>query len=412
MTEVIQTRMADWTTRVEESEIRRLLRFRPKYYFAGGMPGNQPLAIMRGIIHDIAQNIEDISIGKDDIFNYGPTEGIKPLREILSNRMYSREGVRSTADNVVISTGSQQGLYGLMKVMMNPGDVILISRPSYLGFIGVTNVLDVKVISLPADDQGILPEAISSACELSLLKYGKRPKVIYVQTFSENPTGKTLGETRKQAIYDAALDQNLLILEDAAYKEIQFSSGNRKPIKYFDTENEHVAYLGTTSKEAAVFRIGYSVLPEMIRKEYIKLKGFLDLCTPGITQTIATEYYEKHIDSIIPEIVNGYKKQADAIGKALDTYLPGERTHPTGGFFVWKKINGVNTTKLLDKALENGVLYVPGAVFYAARGVRLTEDLSRFEKEIPRHDEMRLSFSLLDPETIDKGIEVLSKLVK
>ncbi|MCE7734149.1 MAG: PLP-dependent aminotransferase family protein [Candidatus Heimdallarchaeota archaeon] len=405
-------KLADWTRNVPESDIRRLLKYRVKYYFAGGLPGNQPLSTMKTIISQIVDEI-DITQSKSNLFNYGPTAGLEHFRQILADRLVSKEKLTlpNQYEDVVISTGSQQKLYGLLKVMINPKDVILTTRPTYLGFLGTAATLDAQIITIPSDQDGIIPEGIHSACKLSLKIFARIPKILYVQSYSENPTGITISPSRRKLIYDIAQEYGIFIIEDAAYKEIQFGRSQILPLKVFDKENENVAYLSTSSKEAVVFRIGYSVLPNRIKTEFVKLKGYLDLCTPNFTQEIASRYYENHIDDSLKIINEAYSKQCSAMKDAIDDHLPGVRTNPEGGFFVWHKLPKVNTFKLLSKAIENEVLFVPGKAFYPLSGYHLDESLSNLEIIDVPDDELRFSYSDLNPNDIYDGIIKLSKLV-
>lgn len=405
-------KLADWTRKVPESEIRRLLKYRVKYYFAGGLPGNQPLSIMKNIISEIVGEI-DVSQSKSNLFNYGPTAGLENFRSILADRLITREKltIPNHYEDVVISTGSQQKLYGLLKVMINPKDVILTTRPTYLGFLGTAASLDGQIITIPSDKDGIIPEGIHAACKLSLQIFARIPKILYVQSYSENPTGITISASRRKNIYDIAQEYGIFIIEDAAYKEIQFTDQKIPPLKIFDKENENVAYLSTSSKEAAVLRIGYSVLPDRIKDEFVKLKGYLDLCTPNFTQEIAARYYEKHIDDALKMINEEYGKQCTAMKDAIDENLPGVRTNPNGGFFVWHKLPGINSFKLLSKAIENQVLFVPGKAFYPISGYHLNDSLTSLQSiEIPI-DELRFSFSDLKSGDIHDGISTLSKII-
>jgi DNA-binding transcriptional MocR family regulator len=404
--------LADWTNNVPESEIRRLLKYRVKYYFAGGLPGNQPLSVMKKIISQIAYEIDETQ-SKHDIFNYGPTGGIEKLRHILANRMVKNEGltIPNHHDDIVISTGSQQTLYGLVKVIINPKDIILTTRPTYLGFLGTTASLNAEIITIPSDHDGIIPEGIHTAVKLSQQTFDRTPKILYVQSFSENPTGITISHSRRKEIFNIAQEYGIFIIEDAAYKEIEFAMGKIIPIKSYDKENESVAYLCTTSKEAAVLRIGYSILPNRIKNEFIKLKGYLDLCTPNFTQEIAVRYYENYIDESLKLINKEYTKQCSSMKNAIDEYLPGERTNPSGGFFIWHKFQGINTYKLLKKAIENEVLYVPGHAFYPISGYHLSESLSSLETMNVPYNEVRFSYSNLNSQDIYDGISQLSKLI-
>lgn len=415
-------RYAGWTAQLKESEIRRLLRYNPPYYFAGGKPGALPLRVMSSILEKII--LEELT-GKSEIdstpvFDYGPSEGIPELRQVLGERLRLRDGIPLVKGEefkeVIITTGSQQAVYGVLDAMLNPGDTVIVPRPAYLGFLGVAVKLGANIVSIPTDDRGIIPEGLNQAFELLERRGESLPKLIYTVPFSDNPKGASLSLHRKKEIFNIAEQWGALLIEDAAYKEIRYGSAREKPldpIKKLDKENTRVAYINSSSKEAAVLRLGYSVLPSPLNDFVIKAKGFYDLCTPSITQKIALHYYRDHIDSILPRIADMYEKRAIAMKKAVDEFLVGSRTDPEGGFFVWfsSENENLNTTELLDDALKAGVLYVPGSAFYPTTGIALKEDLSGFAPCRTNFNEIRLSYSTSRPEDITKGIEILGNLL-
>ncbi len=415
-------RYAQWTYELKESEIRRLLRFNPPYYFAGGKPGALPLKIMSSILEEIISEelSEKNEIGSTLALDYGPSEGIPELRQVLGERLRLRDGISLTKGEefkeVIITTGSQQAVYGVLDAMINPGDSIIIPRPVYLGFLGIAVKLGANIVSIPTDDGGIIPEGIARAFELLEKERKKAPKLIYTIPFSDNPKGSTLSLRRKKEIFNLAEQWDALLIEDAAYKEIRYGHAREKPLdpmKKLDKENRRVAYINSSSKEAAVLRIGYSVVPPSLGERIIKAKGYYDLCTPSITQKIALYYYRDHIDHALPKIVGAYEERALAMKRAVDTFLEGSRTDPEGGFFVWfaSENEKLDTAKLLTEALEAGVLYVPGAAFYPNTGVALNQDLSRFVPSMTKTNEIRLSYSTSKPEDITKGIEILGNLL-
>ncbi|MFW9994086.1 MAG: PLP-dependent aminotransferase family protein [Candidatus Odinarchaeota archaeon] len=409
---------ADWVDRLPESEIRRLLRFNPKYYFGGGKPGSLPIKIFHDIISEMLADERSLLSQKSeqvlDSYNYGKTEGNDEFRAVLAKRLQQRDGVNCTADDVVITTGSQQMLYALNDVLINPGDLILTTRPTYLGFLMPAEKLGATIITLPSDINGLLPEYIDSAIDSCQKEFGRVPKMLYVVPYSDNPKGTTLPERRKKQVIDTVFSRNdLLLVEDAAYKEIQFDSNSYHPLKKYDTDNEFIAYLSTTTKEAASLRAGYSVLPRKLREAVVKGKGYYDLCTSEWVQRILTKYYEKHIDDQLPAICSDYKSRRDAMVKAVEDYLPeGIFTRPTGGFFVWYETRkqDFDSKKFIAKAIESGVSYVPGDAFFPTRGYAITEDSELIRLKVPTNT-MRLGYSLLPPWLITEGIELLGELL-
>jgi 2-aminoadipate transaminase len=409
---------AKWVSRISESEIRRLLRFSPRYYFAGGQPGIIPVETFHRIIRQIL-NKEDKFLKENNVkmlnnYIYGMTEGNPRLREVLAKRLQSRDGLKDiTSSMVTITTGSQQMLYSICDSLINPGDIVLAARPTYLGFVQPAEKLGGRILTLPSDDRGIIPEYIPIAFEASIKKFGKKPKLLYCVPYSDNPKGTTLTHARKKAILDYTYDLDFLIIEDAAYKEIQFDSTEYTPIKRQDYDNNRVAYVSTSTKEAAAFRIGYSVLPPELQEAIIKAKGFYDLCSSEWVQSILTIYYEKFIDDLLPQIRQSYQKRRDAMLDAVNNFLPGHSTRPTGGFFVWFEVNDLsfNSSRFIQKCIQNDVMYVPGAAFYPKHGYNLNTDGS-LNRSTPKFNSLRLGYSLLEPNEITKGIECLGSLIK
>ncbi len=407
--------LAKWTEFVPESEIRRLLLTKVKYYFGGGKPGSLPIDAFKKILYQIADELETDGI---DVLNYGPTSGIFSLKETLEQRMREKDGISipKGPDDILISTGSQQMLYGLLDVLLRPKDVIIMSRPSYLGFVVPVTKLGGDVLTVPTDMDGIIPENVEKAIEISQRELNRTPKAIYVVSDSDNPKGTTLPEKRRKKLFELTSQHEILLIEDSAYREIQFSK-IPPPIKKYDTDNEWVAYLRTSSKEAAVLRLGYSVLPEKIMIPMIKDKGYLDLCTPTLTQKILEIYYSKYIDDVLGDNLKIYEQRRDVMQKTIDDHFPsqGQRTNPTGGFFFWFQMeNGeFDSSRFLeDVAIPNDVCYVPGQAFYPIKGHSISSHDSKLHGNRIKTNGMRLSFSFTTSQVISEGMEQLGKLLQ
>jgi 2-aminoadipate transaminase len=407
--------LAEWTRFIPESEIRRLLKVKVKYYFAGGLPGSLPLDTFKNILIEIANELE--TEGRN-ILNYGPTTGIPSLKRTLEERLTRVDGISIPrgADDILISTGSQQLLYGLLDVLLQPKDVVVMARPAYLGFVVPVTKLGGNVLTVPSDSGGITPENVEKAIETSKKVLNRTPKALYVVPDSDNPTGTTLSEKRRKQIFDICVSEEILIIEDAAYREIQFEKVP-PPIKYYDSENEWVAYLRTSSKEAAVLRLGYSVIPEVIMPGMTKVKGYLDLCTPTLNQKILEIYYSQYIDSVLESNLKIYKQQRDIMQKTIDAHFPSTavRTNPTGGFFFWVKLEDetFNSTRFLQNvAIPNDVIYVPGQAFYPIRGYSVRASESGLYGNRVKTNGMRLSFSFTNSAAIEEGLSKLGTLLQ
>ncbi|MHA1595146.1 MAG: aminotransferase-like domain-containing protein, partial [Candidatus Baldrarchaeia archaeon] len=415
---------AAWTHLIPESEIRRLLKFQVPYYFAGGKPGVLPLEIFAKILIDLGTGqLVKIARGQGgeviDEYNYGPTAGIRSFREVLAERLIRKDNIPLGSDGwekVIITSGSQQALYGVLDVLIDPGDAVITPSPAYLGFLGPAVKLGANVICVPTDQDGIIPEFVEEAIEKAVKSeiFRKPPEVLYVVADSDNPKGTTLPTKRRQQLFDIAERWNIVIIEDAAYREIQFEEEKRPAIKSFDKDNEWVVYVRSTSKEAAPFRIGYTVLPDAIREQLEKAKGYLDLCSSVLVQKILEIYYKNYIDDFLKKAVPIYKRRCKAMRETIDETFPeGERTNPTGGFFIWWESKKPFDAKkfLVEVAAPNGVVYVPGAAFYPIRGYQYNPDTKDFEKIVPKTNTMRLSYSYNTEDDIRIGIAKLGELL-
>ncbi|MHA1137519.1 MAG: aminotransferase-like domain-containing protein [Candidatus Thorarchaeota archaeon] len=409
---------ATWTSFIEESQIRALLKYKVKYYFAGGKPGIMPTDIFADILADISERYKaDSKMALDDL-NYGPTGGQPWFRKTLAKRLSDVRDIPINCEAewecVSITNGSQQALYALLDTLIDPGDVIITPSPAYLGFLVPAVKLGARVLTVETDSDGIIPEQVERAIHLSKIKFGKVPDLLYVVPDSDNPKGTTLPWSRRQALFDICENHNILLLEDSAYAEIQFKE-TPKAIKTLDKENKRVAYLGTSSKEAAVLRVGYSVMPENVRDQVLKDKGYLDLCTTSLVQRILDEYYSKYIDQAMKVSIPAYQERYEAMAKAMDEFFPaGERTDPTGGFFIWWKSDdkNFNSSEFMERvAIPNDLLYVPGGPFYPITGHRISEDGNDIIPSVPEANTMRLGFSYATKEVIAEGIEKLGKLL-
>lgn len=424
----IPYRLSAWTELIPESEIRRLLRFTVKYYFAGGKPGILPLETFINILKELAdEQLEDLKKGNFfevlNQYNYEKTSGYDPLRLVLAKRLKYKDGIplpndeKEMINKVTITTGSQQALFILGDIFIDPGDVVIAPMPTYLGFLGPMMRFDARIVLVPTDENGIIPEYVEKAIEKAEEQFKRKPDFIYLTADSDNPTGTTLPLNRRKKLFEIAETYKVLIVEDAAYREIQFRE-RLPPIKSFDKENKWVIYLRTTSKEAAVFRIGYSVLPDAIVPQFLKSKGYIDLSTATIVQAILKIYYERYIDKVLPETVKGYEKRCRVMRETIDQYFPdGRRTDPTGGFFIWwEDSRDINLKEFLEKvAIPNDISYVPGIAFYPLPrfGYIYNPDTNEIIKlNNVKANTMRLSYSYLSEDLIEEGIKKLGKILQ
>ncbi|MFX1513027.1 MAG: PLP-dependent aminotransferase family protein [Promethearchaeota archaeon] len=415
---------AKWTEKIPELEIGGFSPYSPKFSFTAGRPGVLAIKTLGEILGNISEELsaetqKNGEFSSNWLFDYGPTEGLPEFRQILAARLRNNDNVTLDSNdgwkNVIITSGLQQTIYALLDVLTNPGDLVIVTRPTYVGFLGPATKLGVELISVPSDEEGMIPEAVEKACELCRRHLRQIPKMLYVIPYFDNPQGTTLSSRRKQSLYDIAVEWDLLIAEDMAYKEIRFNrSVDLHPIKELDKDNSRVAYLSTTSKETGSLRLGYSVIPTPIQEQIVKLKGYFDLCSPSLNQTIAKIFYEKHIDNVLPKVVTHYQKRAETMKKAIDASFPeGTRTDPDGGFFIWFDVaeRDFDTKKFYKTASKNDVLFVPGYAFYPSSGYAVSDDCSQLLPQIQKNNGLRLCYSFSTEDEIKKGINYLGSLL-
>lgn len=416
---------AAWTSFIPESEIRRLLKYDVPYYYGGGKPGALPIDIFAQILIDLGQEQKRlIREGQKnrviDDFNYGETSGKRFFRRTLAERLMKHDHLKLNPehpeDDITITTGSQQALYAILDTCIDQGDIICTTSPAYLGFLMPAVKLGARVVTVPTDLQGGIPEYFEEAIRLCERKLGKKPEMIYLVPDSDNPKGTTMPRKRREAFFNLAMEHDMLIVEDGAYREIQFRGQKEDPIKALDEENKYVAYLRTTSKEAAVLRIGYSVFPPQLREHIHKDKGYLDLCSPTLVQRMLDIYYRKYIDKVLPQNLEIYRRRCETMCKAIDeTFPPGQRTDPTGGFFIWWESSqtSFHSKEFLERvALPNDIIYVPGLAFYPLTGYTYSPEGGELVRVERPTNTMRISYSFTSEEVIDKGIRRLGQLLR
>lgn len=350
---------------------------------------------------------------------YGSTQGLDELRKQVLNHVCSADGVKPAEVNlspadVCITTGSQQLLYLLGELLFDPGDIVITEAPSYFVYHSLLLSHGARVLTVPMDEQGMRTDALATLLE-QLQRTGElaRVKLIYTVDYFQNPTGLTLGLDRRRELVELArrlsTKHRILILEDAAYRELRYTGDDLPSIKRFDTTNEFVIYTGTFSKSCAPgLKTGYAIAPRDVIEPMMHLKGSHDFGSTNLAQhviarLVANGDYARHIE----KLRGVYKHKRDVMLAAFDAEfgdLPcASWTVPAGGLYVWLTLDGIDTGPsgpLVPAALDAGVLYVPGEFGHVPDATG----------RVPKN-ECRISFGVATPDQVAEGVRRLRKAV-
>ena len=388
---------SDRAGKMRKSVIRELLKVTqdPEIIsFAGGLPNPNsfPIKDLEGVIEHVME-----THGKTAL-QYGTTQGLNELREILAERAY-KDGMEVTADDVTIVSGSQQALDTVGKVFLNPGDTALCGLPTYLGGINAFRAYESNLEGIPLDSEGMKMDVLEEKIK-ELQKEEITPKFIYVVPTFQNPAGVIMPEKRRKQLIDIANEYDLVIIEDDPYGKLRFDTPHIKPIKAYDDEGR-VIYMSTFSKILAPgFRLAWTIAsPELTRKMVI-CKQALDLCTNTFTQFIATEFMKRgSMDLHIMKICEMYKPKRDKMMAAMEKYFPEGYTcyKPKGGMFAWVTLpEGIDTETMFLDSIKEKVAYVHGKAFHVDGGGGRS---------------MRLNFSYSSNDQIEEGMKRLGTVI-
>jgi len=383
-------RLAARTSRMNASAIREILKLAERpgtLSLAGGLPSAAtfPVAALR---EATARVLRD---SPREALQYAASEGFAPLREWIATQM-AAQGLEVDAANVVITTGSQQGLDLLGKVLIDAGSAVAVESPTYLGALQAFVAYEPRFVAVDCDDGGPLPEALAQH---------RGARLLYALANFQNPSGRSIDAPRRAALARAAEAAGVPIVEDDPYGELWYDAPPPPPLA--SHWREGTVYLGSFSKVLAPgLRLGYVIAPPALFARLVHAKQAADLHTPVFNQRVVHEIVKDgFLDAHVPTIRARYRVQRDAMAAALATHLPATgplacrwRT-PAGGMFFWVELpERVDSEALLAKAIARGVAFVPGAPFFAGA---------------PRRNAMRLSFVTLEPAAIARGVATIAE---
>lgn len=354
--------------------------------FAGGLPAPE-LFDREGIAAAFRTVLEE---SPERALQYSTTEGEPALRQGLAARIHV-QGLPTEADDLLITTGSQQALSLLASALIDPGDTVLVESPCYLAALQVFGLAGARVLPVPCDADGVDPAALQE------LIRAERPKLLYLVPTFQNPTGRTMPAARRAAVATAAARHGLWIVEDDPYGELRYD-GERVPwIASLPGAEDRTVLLGSFSKVMAPgLRLGWLRAPAALRRACAVAKQAADLHTPTVNQLAAARYLDV-LDSHVAKVRTVYGERRDAMLAGLPDALPAGSAwdRPEGGMFLWARLpESYDTTALLRRAVDHDVAYVPGEPFYAADPDRST---------------LRLCFVTQTPQEIAEGLRRLAK---
>ncbi len=386
---------------IEPSAVRVILKVIGKsdvISFAGGIP-DPALFPIAEVMHACEKALTE-NAGK--ALQYTVTEGIEELREELRKFMIRRRVISSSDDSeIMITSGSQEALFLIAHALLDPGDVVVTERPTYLAMLQILYDHNAKIVDIDLDEEGLNTYRLEEEIR-KLSSEGLKPKFVYTVPTCQNPTGITMSMDRRKHLLEIAEAYDLIVIEDDPYSYYLYEPLDVRPLKYLD-QSGRVVYVSTFSKILAPgLRIGWIAGPRELVQELAKIKQVLSLQSPTFNQWIVTYLLrEQVIDRRLPLLAEHYRRKRDAMLDALETYISdlAEWIRPAGGMFIWVKLRrNVDTTKMLKVAVEKyGVAYVPGTPFYPSR---------------PEVNTMRLNFTYPSVDRIREGIARLAKLIR
>ena len=381
-------KLAARAEKMNPSVIREILKVTEKpgiISFAGGLPSPKtfPIAEFDAASHKV------LSQDGQAALQYAASEGFPALREAVADML----PWNVDPAQVLITTGSQQGLDLVAKILIDGGSKILVETPTYLGALQAFTPMEPAVVSVASDDEGVVVD--------DLVAKAKDARFIYLLPNFQNPTGRSMSETRRAAVSAAAAQAGLPIIEDNPYGELWFDE--EPPLPLSARNPEGCIYLGSFSKVLAPgLRLGFLVAPKHIYPKLLQAKQAVDLHTPSFTQRMVAEVLKGNfLDRHVPTIRALYKSQRDAMLVALEREMAGldvQWNTPAGGMFLWARLpEGMSAVDLLPQAVERGVAFVPGAAFYADHADART---------------LRLSFVTASVEQSNIGVKALAEAIR
>ena len=364
--------------------------------FAGGMPNNDlfPVKQIDEIYNALPDDIKKLC------FQYGPTSGYPPLIKSLQSYL-QKKGLPVKENKILITTGSLQAISIITQEFVNEGDIILTENPCFVGALSVFETFGAEIHSIPIDKDGIDINFLKS----KIASLDKKPKFLYVTPNYHNPAGIIYTPERKKALLEVLSGTGIILLEDDAYSDLYFNEEEKylaKAMKSYGVPDVEIIYTGSFSKILGPgFRLGYMLSSYEIFDKAETIKQALDACTSNFMQILGNEFLAQHkLDPYLKFLRGEYLERKNLLQNNLKKYMPKEVTwnEPKGGFYIWLKLPAhIRSTDIFKESVDKGVVFVTGRTFDPAS---------------VKDDRLRLSFSNMPKESIEKGVIILAEAIK
>lgn len=379
---------------IKASEIRELLKLTERtevISFAGGLPAPElfPIEEMKAVAVKVLEEMGTQAL------QYSATEGFNPLREKIAKRM-EKQGIQTTKDNILITSGSQQGLDFAGKVFLNPGDFVVCESPSYLGAINAFKAYQCQFIEVDTDDNGMIIEDLEQK-----LAAHSNVKMIYVIPDFQNPSGRSWNLERRKELLRVAKANNLPIVEDNPYGELRFEGEMLPSIKSMDDEGR-VIFLGTFSKTFCPgLRIGWVCAEDEVLQKFVMVKQGADLQSNSMSQRELDMFLNLYdLDDHVEKIKDVYRRRRNVMLEAIKREFPAEVTctYPEGGLFTWCTMpEHLSARDLMEVAILRNVAFVPGGSFFPNGG---------------RENTFRMNYSNMPEDKIVEGVKRIGEVLR
>jgi 2-aminoadipate transaminase len=390
----------DWTsllaTRAEGpedraiAEVLRLAGARHLISFGGGFP--DPATFPAEALPELVREV--LEEGDFAALQYSPTAGLPSVRDVIASRIERLDGRRPADEELLVTSGGIDALEMISKIFLDPGDIVLVEAPTYMGALMAFGSFEANVEGLPMDEDGVDVDALERS-----LGRGAGPKLFYTIPDHQNPMGASMSLERRRRVVELSARYGFLVVEDVAYRELSFEP---PAPSLWSLAPDRVVQIGTFSK---IFfpgvRLGWSVGPSDVVGRMVVAKQNTDQCAGALGQRLLEAHARSGgLDASIARARELYGRRCALLTEALARHFPEEArwTNPRGGFFVWATVDGdIDTTALVPSAHARGVAYVPGSVFFPGRS---------------RHRDLRLAYSTVPDDAIDEGARLLGDLLR